>query len=604
MKDCLQGKSDLTERGLFAYLSPREAVYGGRVAQTVDFVMAKQLKDKALWKKFANQFRVRLDSDDLGWRGEYWGKMMRGGCLTYAYSGDEELYAALTFAVEELLKTQDALGRISSYTVETEFSGWDMWCRKYVLTGLQHFYKICKDEDLKARALCAMKSTADYICENIGEGKKDIRTTSHIWGGVNSCSILEPFVELYKLTKIEKYLQFAKYIIDGGGCADGNLLDSVAKDGVYPYQYPVVKAYETISFFEGLLAYYEVTGEEKYCNLVKKFVEDAYETERTVIGGIGGREELFDHFYLHQTEAQPTIVQETCVTVTWMRMLVRLYFQTGDVKYADRFERSAYNALWGSLNTEWNTHYSSVVKRQVAALPFDSYSPLTYDKRGREVGGFRIMEDGSNYGCCVAIGAAGIALTPLFATLREKGGLVVNFYFDGTVATETPLGKKLKLTISGASSASGKIKVSIACEAEERFKLRFRKPYWCAKASVRGVDCIEKDGYFIIDKVWVEKEEFVLELPMRLQEEKLNGKTAFTYGPFVLALDEAKGNRNIDKEIVLSGEGELETPMPTEMVRYRFKKENGEDLIFTDYASSGKAWANSEDKISVWLNVR
>ena len=596
--------SNLNKYDMFEYLKPTEAVYAGKVAQTIDFVMEKQLKNKALWKKFANQFRVRLDSNDLGWRGEYWGKMMRGGCLTYAYSGDEELYSALVYAVEELLKTQDELGRISSYTIETEFSGWDMWCRKYVLTGLQHFYKICRDTGLKSRVLCVMKNTADYICQKIGEGKKDIRTTSHIWGGVNSCSILEPFVELYKITNTEKYLHFAKYIIDCGGCLDGNLLESVSKKGCYPYQYPVIKAYEVMSFFEGVLAYYEVTREEKYCELVKKFVEDVYETERTVIGGIGGREELFDDFYVHQTEEQPTIVQETCVTVTWMRLLVRLYFNTGDAKYADRIERSAFNALWGSLNTEWNTHYSSIVERQVAPLPFDSYSPLTYDKRGREVGGFRIMEDGSNYGCCVSIGAAGIALTPLFATLREKDGLVLNFYFDGTIATTTPLGKNLQLTISGGYPTSGEIKISVDCEAQERFSLRFRKPYWCKNASVRGVKYIEKDGYFIVDKVWGENEKLILDFPMQLQEDKLNGKTAFTYGPLVLALDETKGNRNIDKEIVLSKEGRLEKTLPTELLRYRLKRANGEDLIFTDYASSGKAWAQSEDKISVWLNVR
>ena len=58
----------------FNYLEGKEAKFQGRVAETIKFVMDKQLKDKTLWKKFANQFRVRLDSQDRGWRGEYWGK--------------------------------------------------------------------------------------------------------------------------------------------------------------------------------------------------------------------------------------------------------------------------------------------------------------------------------------------------------------------------------------------------------------------------------------------------------------------------------------------------------------------------------------------------
>ena len=81
------------------HLNPSEAIYTGKVAKTVDFTITKQLNDKELWKKFANQFRVRLDSNDLGWRGEYWGKMMRGGCLIYRYFANEELYKTLTFVV-------------------------------------------------------------------------------------------------------------------------------------------------------------------------------------------------------------------------------------------------------------------------------------------------------------------------------------------------------------------------------------------------------------------------------------------------------------------------------------------------------------------------
>lgn len=47
--------------GGFQYLQPMEAIYTGKVEQTIDFVSERQLKDKELWKKFANQFRVWLN---------------------------------------------------------------------------------------------------------------------------------------------------------------------------------------------------------------------------------------------------------------------------------------------------------------------------------------------------------------------------------------------------------------------------------------------------------------------------------------------------------------------------------------------------------------
>ena len=358
-----------------------------------------------------------------------------------------------------------------------------------------------------------------------------------------------------------------------------------------------------MSFFEGVLAYYEVTKKEKYFKIVKKFVEDAFETERTVIGDLGGREELFDNFYLHQTEKQPTIVQETCVTVTWIRLLARLYLNTGDVKYIERIERSALNALWGSLNTEWKRHYSREVRTLVDALPFDSYSPLVYDKRGQAVGGFKIMEDGSNYGCCTCIGAAGIALTPLLAVLQGNNGLIMNFYFNGKIQTKSPSGKPLSLEIVGNYPTDGKIKVFVKCDMKEKFSIQFRKPSWCKESSLLGADYVEQEGYYIVDKVW-DNDEIVLDFPMSLQKEELNGKTAFTYGPVVLALDEAKGNIGINENIrIKSNTGKVELPEPKEMLRYRMERENGKDLIFTDYASSGKNWENSENRISVWLDV-
>jgi hypothetical protein len=92
---------------------------------------------------------------------------------------------------------------------------------------------------------------------------------------------------------------------------------------------------------------------------------------------------------------------------------------------------------------------------------------------------------------------------------------------------------------------------------------------------------------------------------MTLKKEELNGKTAFSYGPLVLALDEGKGNKDIDKDICLADEvGYLEKAKDGEMLRYRIKRVGGEDLIFTDYSSCGKNWETSNSKTSVWLNVK
>ena len=97
------------------------------------FVEKMQLMDEEYWRLFVEQFRSNVDDEDLGWRCEYFGKMMRGASVTYSYTNNEELYRVLTNAAEDMLTAQDDLGRLSTYSVEKEFNGWDIWGRKYVL---------------------------------------------------------------------------------------------------------------------------------------------------------------------------------------------------------------------------------------------------------------------------------------------------------------------------------------------------------------------------------------------------------------------------------------------------------------------------------------
>ena len=466
----------------------------GIMDKAVDFVVTNQLKDKKVWKTYIDVFITRDDSEELWWRGEFFGKQMRGACYAYLYTRDEELYDILTWACRELLKTQDEYGRFSTYTIEKEFNGWDMWGRKYVLTGLQHYYQICRDEELKEAILEAEKKHMDYIISKIGPGKIDITTTSSWWGCVNSCTILEPTMELYKRTKEPRYLEFARYIISKGGSSDCNLIELALQDDLYPYQYPVNKAYEMMSFYEGLIAYYEATGEEKYLKAATKFIDAVQESDITLIGCAGCTDELFDHGAVKQTEYSENVMQETCVTVTWIRVLVRLYLLTGEVKYIDRIERSGYNALYGSLNTKQCEHYDRWSKEYLPPKSFDSYSPLYMNARGRWIGGISHFENGDYTGCCIAIGACGISLMPLTAVVTMEGYTCINYQFTGEACIKDADGKDVRLTFSSEYPLKGLCNIKVQCDGECNLKLKIRKPDWCESMLIDGKEVVA-EGY-------------------------------------------------------------------------------------------------------------
>ena len=594
----------------FNYLDVAAAKYTGAPHDYVIITEKHQLLNKKTWDKFVWVFTEDSDDHDIGWRCEYWGKMMRGACLTYRYHGDEALYKMLDYAVRELLKVQRKDGRFSTYSKKMEFNGWDLWGRKYVLTGMMHFMDICKDEALKDEILNALCLHADYIADKIGngEGQKSILETSNHWLCLNSCTILEPFVELYKRTGKKTYLDFAEYIISLGGCGGGNLIDLALADELAPYQYPVNKAYEMMSFFEGLVAYYELTGEEKYLDAVLKFVEKINETDVTLIGCSGCTHELFDHSAIMQTEYNETEMQETCVTVTWMRLLARLHLLTGKVEYVDRIERSAYNALYGSINTKNEPGFSKFEGNiAVDPLIFDSYSPLYNNRRGLGTGGLKRFRDGDFYGCCACIGSAGTGIFPLIGVLKSEKGIVINEAFEGVVTTKTPSGATVTLNAVTDYPVGDKYALALFIETSESFELLVRIPDWCDEATLKVGDEIKKvyPGYVSLDREWSDGDTVELELPHHLKSHFLNGKTAYTYGPLVLARDEIKEGGKIDTEFTPTEHSAFKM-LPAEdgeMLRIMLECEDG-DLLLTDYASCGKHWSRKNANVSVWLNAK
>ena len=59
------------------------------------FLQKEQLSDPTVWARFVDVYRSQPDSQNQGWRGEYWGKMMRGAALVYDYTRDDALYETL-----------------------------------------------------------------------------------------------------------------------------------------------------------------------------------------------------------------------------------------------------------------------------------------------------------------------------------------------------------------------------------------------------------------------------------------------------------------------------------------------------------------------------
>lgn len=588
--------------------------YRGYLDDAVRFIEDYQLMDAPLWSKFVNVFIQQPDGENRGWRGEYWGKMMRGGCITYTYTQSPALLQTLTDTVRALIATAEPNGRISSYTQDKEYCGWDIWSRKYILLGLEHFYEICTDEALKADVLRTMCAHADYMLSTIGEGKIDITEASNNWDGVNSSSVLEPVVRLYALTGEQKYLDFATYIVQRGGGKYENIFETAYEDKKLPYEYRVTKAYETISCFEGLLEYYRVTGIEKWRDAAIHLGRRICESEVSVIGTCGCWHELFDHTKTRQLSTTYTgVQQETCVTVTWMKFCLQLLCLTGESSFADEIEKSVYNAMIGAINYEKSKHHGG--------LPFDSYSPLIISPRARSTGGKQYLADGSHYGCCACIGSAGTGLIPLSSVLLRTDGIAMNLYIPGTVAARTPADAPLEIEIKTNYPADGAISMTLDTTDKESFTVAIRIPAWSRSTTlaVNGelLD-VQPGRYAEIRRVWQCGDKIELFLDMRTEVIRPEGKlpdadspyhVALRRGPLTLARDSRlPGDIHDPVAIATDAEGfatvePSDTPAFQHFHAFRVKQEDGSWLETVDYASAGRTWDN-RSLVSAWMPTR
>ena len=344
-------------------------------------------------------------------------------------------------------------------------------------------------------------------------------------------------------------------------------------------------------------------------------------TDYTVIGGSGCRHEFLDNSTLTQTEpASADVMQETCVTVTFMKLCAKLLSLTGDPKYAEYIERSGLNAMYGAVNNEnqmmkrtlmrtWLEGGRTVIIEDHEGFPFDSYSPLYRDRRGLRCGGMQLIGEGKSYGCCVCIGSAGTALMGLFALMKNSEGVYVNLYNDCRFNTEID-GERIRLDVKADPYSSDGAKIRLDGKGKN-FALDLRIPTWAEdfRVLVNGeiAQGEERNGYFIISRIW-DKDRIDVRFKAPVKMRVINKKIAFTKGPIALAKDARLGDINAPIDITARDGKSVRTRRIKNNafdsnLAYLIKTRDGE-ITLCDYAQAGKNYDDEKSEITVWIDCK
>lgn len=463
---------------------------------------------------------------EQAWIGEHVGKFLHAATLAWANTGDPALKTKLDRVARELIKTQEPSGYLGTYTPDKRWglypgADWDAWVHKYDLIGLLTYHQYTGDE----AALAACRKIGDLLVRTFGApepGKKSI-VSAGTHQGMAATSVLEPMVLLYRTTGDKRYLDFAQDIVRAYDEPNGpKIVRTLLATGRVD-KTANGKAYEMLSNLVGLCELARATSNKTYLQAAQNGWSDVVKNQLYLTGTASH----FEHFHApgDLPNAMSANVGETCVTVTWIQLNVQLLRLTGEAKYADEIERSAYNHLAAAQRpdgAEW-CYYTSL----------DGTKPYS-----------------SDINCCVSSGPRAMAMLPslAFFTRNDAGTQTpVVSLFEAGRATLSVNGRPVTLTQQTDFPRSGRSTLTLSLDRPATFALQVRAPEWGERMDVKVVGpqgfavTTERGWATIAPRQWKNGDRVTLDI--NLNAHLVNGagananRAALIFGPLVLAYD-------------------------------------------------------------------
>jgi MYXO-CTERM domain-containing protein len=537
---------------LLAVQPPREACAASSVEKLQDFGLDQmQITDTYQQNLFAKEITyllTTLDSDRLmagfkavsqnvtptnlygGWenqgiRGHTMGHWLSAVAHAYQQAqggSDTTLTSKIKTTLDDVISKLKSYQLSSGYLFATDISQFDqfdssapgtslatVWVPYYtmhkILAGLVDVYKFEGNED--AKTVASNLGTWIYNRTQAWTASQKSTVLGQEYGGMN-----DALYELYKLTSNANHLA-AAHIFDDTGLFTTLAAGTDNLSGRH--------ANMTIPKFIGALNRYRTVGssESAYLNAATGFFGVVLKDHTYVTGGNSEDEHFHAPNMLDQY--RDNVNNETCNAYNMSKLTHDLFKTTGDVKYANFYEKIHINEILSSMNpdTGMTTYF-----KPMGTGYFKAFG--TTD---------------SSFWCCTGTGMENFTRLNDSVYFHDDKDLWVTFYVSSTLNWKD---RGLSLTQTTDLPNTNKATFAITAAPTDAVNLQFRKPDWASTCQVavavngQTVTPVESNGFLGVSRVWQANDTVVLAFPLFVQVSRLQDNqnaVAFTYGPLVLS---------------------------------------------------------------------
>ncbi|MGJ4731025.1 beta-L-arabinofuranosidase domain-containing protein, partial [Luteimonas sp. SDU101] len=391
----------------------------------------------------------REHNEEGDWYGEHAGKWLAAAAKAAARADDAQLRARVLAVADHLAAVQAEDGYLGNYAPQRRFMvpqppkpeswngepalrTWDIWTHSYLLLGLVEVHR-CFGQP---QHLSAARRIADLCWRSFCEDGLDITSVGN-HHGMSATVLLDPAAELYLLTGEPRYLELAERVLEQANANPRLALLERALGGADPSEIATGKAYQLCWNLVGLARLHRATGRDDYREAVDRQWQAIRDHHLSLgggpFGGIGHRSrEVFNPAGVFDPEAYI----ETCSVLAWIQLNRELLAITGQARYAEEIERSAYNDLLGAQapdGQDW-VYYSYANGRRIH----------------------------TNYWrCCKSSGAMALEELPAVAWSHDDAGVVVNLLGPGEARLPLPGGGSVRLRQRTGYPFDGTVRIEV-----------------------------------------------------------------------------------------------------------------------------------------------